>query len=99
MTDCSGRQQRAVGEFLRAHRTRLSPAGLGMPAGRCRRTPSLRREEVAQRFCPIVTWYTWNEHGRDAVASPKALASVVRALQLTPAECANLFQIAEDELH
>jgi len=70
MTDRSGRQQRAVGEFLRAHRTRLSPAGLGMPAGRCRRTPSLRREEVAQRCGPIVTWYTWLEQGRDAAASP-----------------------------
>ncbi len=94
MTDRSGRQQRALGEFLRAHRTRLSPAGLGLPAGQRRRTTGLRREEVAQRCGLSVTWYTWLEQGRDVAASPQALASVARALQLTPAERAYLFRIA-----
>lgn len=94
MIDRSGRQQRTLGEFLRAHRARLSPAGLGLPTGQRRRTPGLRREEVAQRCGLSVTWYTWLEQGRDVAASPQTLASLARALQLTPAERAYLFQIA-----
>ncbi len=93
-SDRTGRQQRTLGAFLRAHRARLSPAGLGLPAGQRRRTPGLRREEVAQRCGLSVTWYTWLEQGRDVAASPQALASVAEALQLTPAERAYLFQIA-----
>ncbi|HZP98331.1 MAG TPA: helix-turn-helix transcriptional regulator [Reyranella sp.] len=92
--DRSVRQQRTLGAFLRAHRARLSPAGLGLPAGQRRRTPGLRREEVAQRCGLSVTWYTWLEQGRDVAASPQALAAVAQALQLTPAERAYLFQIA-----
>ena len=94
MIDRTGRQQRTLGEFLRAHRARLSPAGLGLPAGQRRRTPGLRREEVAQRCGLSVTWYTWLEQGRDVAASPQTLVSLARALQLTPAERAYLFQIA-----
>ncbi len=94
MIDDLGRQQRALGAFLRAHRARLSPAGLGLPVGRRRRTPGLRREEVAQRCGLSVTWYTWLEQGREVAASPQALASVAQALQLTPAERAYLFRIA-----
>src|SRR5262249_13071207 len=93
MPDRSG-HQRTLGEFLRAHRARLSPAGLGLSTGQRRRTPGLRREEVAQRCGLSVTWYTWLEQGRDVAASPQALASVAQALQLTPAERAYLFQIA-----
>jgi transcriptional regulator with XRE-family HTH domain len=93
MIDRSG-HQRTLGEFLRAHRARLSPAGLGLPSGQRRRTPGLRREEVAQRCGLSVTWYTWLEQGRDVAASPQTLASLARALQLTPAERAYLFQIA-----
>jgi transcriptional regulator with XRE-family HTH domain len=94
MIDSSGRRQRALGEFLRAHRTRLPTAGLGVPAGQRRRTLGLPREEIAQRSGLSVTWYTWLEQGRDVAASPQALASVARALLLTPAERAYLFQIA-----
>ena len=94
MIDGSHRQQRVLGEFLRAHRARLSPAGLGLPAVGRRRTPGLRREEVAQRCGLSVTWYTWLEQGRDVAASPQALASVAEALALTPAERAYLFRIA-----
>src|SRR6201996_3836663 len=93
MIDRSG-HQRTLGEFLRAHRARLSPAGLGLPAGQRRRTPGLRREELAQRCGLSVTWYTWLEQGRDVAASPQTLASLARALQLTPAERAYLFRIA-----
>src|SRR5579862_6228633 len=94
MIDRSGRQQRTLGEFLRAHRARLSPAGLGLPAGPRRRTPGLRREEVAQRCGLGVTWYTWLEQGRDVAASPQTLVALARALQLTPAERIYLFQLA-----
>ncbi len=94
MIDRSPRQQRVLGEFLRTHRARLSPAGLGLAAGSRRRTPGLRREEVAQRCGLSVTWYTWLEQGRDVAASPQALASVAEALALTPAERAYLFRIA-----
>jgi|SRR5882757_1966286 len=94
MTDRSGRQQHTLGEFLRTHRARLSPAGLGLPTGQRRRTPGLRREEVAQRCGLSVTWYTWLEQGRDVAASPQTLAALAQALQLTPAERAYLFQLA-----
>jgi transcriptional regulator with XRE-family HTH domain len=94
MTGRSDRQQRTLGDFLRAHRARLSPTGLGLPAGQRRRTPGLRREEVAQRCGMSVTWYTWLEQGRDVAASPQTLAALAQALQLTPAERAYLFQLA-----
>ena len=83
-----------LGDFLRTHRARLSPASLGLPAGGRRRTPGLRREEVAQ-FCGMsATWYTWLEQGRDVSASVQALSGLARALQLTPAERAYLFELA-----
>jgi transcriptional regulator with XRE-family HTH domain len=94
MTDRSDRQHHTLGAFLRAHRARLSPAGLGLPAGQRRRTPGLRREEVAQRCGLSVTWYTWLEQGREVAASPQTLAALAQALQLTPSERAYLFQIA-----
>lgn len=86
-------QRRVLGDFLRAHRTRLAPVNLGFPAGR-RRTPGLRREEVAQICGMSPTWYTWLEQGRDISPSPQALAALARALHLTPAERAYLFQLA-----
>jgi transcriptional regulator with XRE-family HTH domain len=87
-------QKRALGDFLRAQRARLSPSGLGLPPGRRRRTPGLRREEVAQRCGMSVTWYTWLEQGRDVSASPQALAALAGALHLTPAERGYLFELA-----
>src|SRR5262245_5523399 len=83
-----------LGDFLRTHRARLSPASLGLPAGRRRRTPGLRREEVAQSCGMSATWYTWLEQGRDVSASGPALSALARALQLTPAERAYLFELA-----
>lgn len=86
-------QRRELGDFLRAHRMRLAPESLGFAAGR-RRTPGLRREEVAQVCGMSATWYTWLEQGRDVSPSPPALAALGRALQLTPAERAYLFDLA-----
>ncbi len=77
--------------FLRAHRERLSaPVG---SSGR-RRTPGLRREEVAEAAGVSVTWITWLEQGRDVSASPHALARLAQALSLVPAERAYLFDLA-----
>jgi transcriptional regulator with XRE-family HTH domain len=87
-------QRRALGDFVRAHRARLTPAALGLPAGGRRRTPGLRREEVAQLCGMSATWITWIEQGRDVAASPAALARLARVLQLSPAERAYLFELA-----
>ncbi|MBV8535269.1 MAG: helix-turn-helix domain-containing protein [Alphaproteobacteria bacterium] len=89
------RRRRTLGDFLRAHRARLPPASVGLAGGRRRRTPGLRREEVAQACGMSATWITWLEQGRDVSASPRALAALAAALQLTPAERAYLFELAE----
>jgi hypothetical protein len=86
------KKRRELGDFLRAHRARLSPASLGLPAFGRRRTPGLRREEVAQA-CGMSP--TWLEQGRDIAASPPALSALASALQLTPAERAYLFELAD----
>ena len=89
------KKRRELGDFPRAHRARLSPASLGLPTIGRRRTPGLRREEVAQACGMSPTWYTWLEQGRDIAASPPALSALARALQLTPAERAYLFELAD----
>lgn len=85
---------RALGEFIRAHRERLSPNAVGLPPGPRRRTPGLRREEVAQLCGVSPTWYTWIEQGRPVSASADALARIAVALQLSRAERAYLFELA-----
>ena len=79
-----------VAEFLRARRTRLKPADVGLPAGGRRRTPGLRREEVAQLADISPTYYTFLEQGRDVRPSEHVLDALGRALRLTPAERAHL---------
>jgi transcriptional regulator with XRE-family HTH domain len=80
-----------LGTFIRAHRERLPlPA---KAAGR-RRTPGLRREELAEAAGVSVTWITWLEQGRDVTASAAALARLAVALQLSAAERASLFDLA-----
>ena len=87
-------ERRQLGAFLRAHRERLAPAAAGIqPGGSRRRTPGLRREEVAQLAGLSPTWYGWLEQGREAAAaSPAALARLAAVLQLNPAERAYLFE-------
>jgi transcriptional regulator with XRE-family HTH domain len=85
---------RALGEFIRAHRERLSPQAVGLPPGPRRRTPGLRREEVAQLCGVSPTWYTWIEQGRPVSASADALARIAVALRLSRAERAYLFELA-----
>src|SRR5437870_8977276 len=67
---------------------------MGLPNGRRRRTPGLRREEVADLAGVGLTWYTWLEQGRDIRVSPEVLTAVARALQLEPVERVHLFRLA-----
>ncbi|WP_296558476.1 helix-turn-helix transcriptional regulator [Pigmentiphaga sp.] len=79
-----------LGAYLRDRRARIDPAALGLPARR-RRTPGLRREEVAQRANISPTWYTWLEQGRGGAASPDVLNRIAHGLMLTEAEREHLF--------
>ena len=76
--------------YLKDRRTKLDPAAFGLPAGR-RRTPGLRREEVAQRANISPTWYTWLEQGRGGAPSADVLNRISRALMLTEVEREHLF--------
>src|SRR5262249_47993472 len=87
------RPERAA--FLRSRRARVTPADVGMPPGLRRRTPGLRREEVAQLSGVGVTWYTWLEQGRPINASAQVLDAVARTLRLDPAEHHHLYTLAQ----
>ena len=84
-----------LAEYLRSVRARVAPESAGLPSGGRRRTPGLRREEVAQMAGISVTWYTWMEQGRDITVSPHVLARLASVLQLTRAERHYLFDLAE----
>jgi transcriptional regulator with XRE-family HTH domain len=91
----SPEQRRALGNFLRARRERLDPAALDLSRGARRRTPGLRREEVAQICGLSTTWYTWIEQGRDVSVSPMALGRLAAGLRLGRAERDYLFELAQ----
>ncbi|MDR5827964.1 helix-turn-helix transcriptional regulator [Caballeronia sp. LP006] len=82
---------RSLGDFLRSRRSRLDPASFGY-SGR-RRTPGLRREEVAQRAHISPTWYTWLEQGRGGAPSAEVLDRISGALMLTDTEREHLFML------
>jgi transcriptional regulator with XRE-family HTH domain len=90
----SSEQRRALGDFVRAQRERTAPESLGLSPGSRRRTPGLRREELAQLCGLSTTWFTWIEQGRDVSVSPSALARLASSLRLGRAERAYLFDIA-----
>jgi transcriptional regulator with XRE-family HTH domain len=87
----------AVGAFLRTRRGRLAPATAGLPVGARRRTPGLRREEVAQLAGASVAWYTWLEQGREVKASRDLLERVADALKLDAAERGYFLRIARPD--
>lgn len=82
-----------LADFIRAQREKMSPAAAGFATGR-RRTPGLRREEVAQLAGLSATWYTWIEQGREVSVSPFALARLAQALRLGRAQRDYLFELA-----
>ena len=79
-----------LGAYLKGRRAKLDPAAFGFPPER-RRTPGLRREEVAQRANISPTWYTWLEQGRGGAPSADVLDRIARALMLTDVEREHLF--------
>ena len=79
-----------LGTYLRDRRTRLDPVALGFGGGR-RRTPGLRREEVASRANISPTWYTWLEQGRGGAPSADVLDRIAKGLMLTEPEREHLY--------
>src|SRR5712664_668788 len=82
-----------LGIYLKDRRAKIDPAAFGFPMAR-RRTPGLRREEVAQRANVSATWYTWLEQGRGGAPSADVLDRIARALMLTEIEREHLFLLA-----
>src|SRR5450432_118429 len=74
-----------LGTYLKDRRAKLDPAAFGFPLKQ-RRTPGLRREEVAQRANVSATWYTWLEQGRGGAPSADVLDRIARAMMLTDVE-------------
>jgi transcriptional regulator with XRE-family HTH domain len=88
----SATNESLLGSYLKDRRTRLDPAAFGL-SGTRRRTPGLRREEVAQRANISPTWYTWLEQGRGGAPSAHVLDRIAQALMLTDVEREHLYLI------
>jgi transcriptional regulator with XRE-family HTH domain len=87
-------RRRELGAFLRSRRERMRPEDVGLVPSTRRRTPGLRREEVAQLAGVGITWYTWLEQGRDIHPSAQVLDAIARTLQFDAHEHAHLFTLA-----
>ncbi|MFG1496842.1 helix-turn-helix transcriptional regulator [Saccharospirillum sp. HFRX-1] len=85
----------ALANFLRSRRESLDPIRLGLPRQGRRRTPGLRREEVAQLANVSTTWYTWLEQGREVRPSAATMLAIAEALQCNRAETDHLFSLAQ----
>jgi len=93
--DSRDERRNELAAFLRNRRARISPQDVGLPPGIRRRTPGLRREEVAQLAGIGVTWYTWLEQGRAIHASLQVLDAIARTLRLDQAELEHLYRLAD----
>jgi len=87
-------RRKQIAEFLRLRRSRLQPADVGLPNGKRRRTPGLRREEVAGLADVSTEWYKWLEQARDVRASAETLQRIAGALRLEPGESRHLLTLA-----
>jgi transcriptional regulator with XRE-family HTH domain len=87
--------RRALADFVRSRRERTRPEDVGLPAGPRRRTPGLRREEVAHLAGVGITWYTWFEQGRDIQVSSDFLERLCRGFRLDAAERGHLYTLAQ----
>jgi len=87
-------RRQELAAFVRSRRERLHPEQVGLPRSRRRRTPGLRREEVAQLAGVGVTWYTWLEQGRDINPSHDVLEAIARTLRFDAHERTHLFTLA-----
>jgi transcriptional regulator with XRE-family HTH domain len=90
----SEQRRRELADFLRTRREKLKPEQVGMTQGARRRTPGLRREEVAELAGVGTTWYTWLEQARDIQPSAEVLRRLGTALQLSAAEVRHMFALA-----
>ena len=88
------RSRRALSDFVRYRRERLTPAEVGLPSAGRRRTKGLRREEVAALAGVGITWYTWFEQGREIGVSATFLDNIARVLKLDAADRCHLFLLA-----
>jgi len=88
-------RRKELGDFLRKSRERRTPEAAGLPAGSRRKTPGLRRQEVADLAGVGPTWYTWLEQGRQINPSARTLGAIAAALGLTRPERAHLFRLAD----
>jgi len=95
MTQTSGIHKRQLAEFLRGCRGRISPAEKGLPDHHRRRTPGLRREDVAVLAGVSLTWYTWLEQGRDITVSADILERICTALEMSSDERDYLFALVQ----
>lgn len=86
-----------LGDFLRTRRAKLSPEDVGLPRGNRRKTPGLRRAEVAQLVGVSVDWYTWLEQGRSIRPSTQVLERLVQTLRLNTDERNHLFLLAQQQ--
>ncbi len=86
-------QSKDLGSYLKSRRAQLDPAALGFHTAR-RRTPGLRREEVAHLACISATWYTWLEQGRGGTPSAEVLDRICQALRLSGHEREHVFHLA-----
>jgi transcriptional regulator with XRE-family HTH domain len=84
-----------LGHFLKARRSEVTPHDVGLPPGPRRRTPGLRREEVALLAGVGVTWYTWLEQGRSINVSSQVLDAVAGTLRLDKAGREHMYRLAE----
>ncbi|SEK75435.1 helix-turn-helix transcriptional regulator [Streptacidiphilus jiangxiensis] len=87
-------RRKELGDFLRRSRERRTPAEAGLSAGSRRRTPGLRRQEVADLAGVSPTWYTWLEQGREVTPSVRTLEAIGDALGLSRAEREHMFRLA-----
>jgi transcriptional regulator with XRE-family HTH domain len=86
-----------LGDFLRTRRARLTPEEVGLPRGSRRKTPGLRRAEVAQMVGVSVDWYIWLEQGRSITPSTQVLERLVQILRLDANERNHLFLLAQQQ--
>lgn len=92
------RNRAELADFLRSRRERISPQDVGLPSGARRRTPGLRREEVAALAGVGLSWYTWLEQGREISVSANFLENLSRTLKLDATERRHLFLLAHQRL-
>src|SRR3954471_6767235 len=91
-------RRQELADFLRTRRAAVRPSDHGLPDEGRRRTPGLRREEVAQLAGVGLSWYTWLEQGRQIRPSSQGVDLLARALELDAGERAHLFHLARVEL-